>query len=104
MIRRPPRSTLFPYTTLFRSITRALRDAPLPVYGDGRNVRDWIYVEDHVEALWQALVRGEPGAVYNTGGDTGPPHIEVVRRLPASPGKPHPLLPYVAAPPRPRPR
>src|SRR2546428_8433679 len=63
MIRRPPRSTLFPYTTLFRSITRALRDAPLPVYGDGRNVRDWIYVEDHVEALWQALIRGEPGAV-----------------------------------------
>ena len=85
----------FPEKLIPLMITRALRDAPLPVYGDGRNVRDWIYVEDHVEALWQALVRGEPGAVYNIGGDTELPNIEVVRRLLALLGKPDSLIQYV---------
>src|SRR2546426_5019064 len=64
MIRRPPRSTLFPYTTLFRSgpyqfpekliplmILNGLTRKPLPVYGDGGNVRDWLYVQDHCAAI-----------------------------------------------------
>src|SRR5207249_11992131 len=46
-------------------VTRALADQPLPVYDDGRNVRDWLYVEDHATALWAVLTRGRVVEVYN---------------------------------------
>lgn len=48
-------------------ITNAMRGEPWPLYGDGENVRDWIYVEDHVEAVWTVLTQGAPGRVYNIG-------------------------------------
>jgi len=77
-------------------ITRALRDEPLPVYGDGMNVRDWLYVDDHAEALWRVLVAGAVGAVYNIGGESEIPNLELVRRLLALLGKPDSLIRFVA--------
>jgi dTDP-glucose 4,6-dehydratase len=76
-------------------ITRALQDQPLPVYGDGLNVRDWLYVEDHAEALWAVLQRGRVGATYNIGGSSELPNLEVVRRLLAALGKPESLISFV---------
>src|SRR5207244_10558675 len=91
----------FPEKLIPLMITRALRDESLPVYGDGMNVRDWIYVEDHAEALWRVLVAGEIGAVYNIGGESEIPNIDLVRRLLALLGKPESLLPFVADAPGP---
>lgn len=62
-------------------INKALEGQGLPVYGKGENVRDWLYVEDHVDALWQICSRGKPGEVYNVGGDSEMTNIAVVRRL-----------------------
>src|SRR5213594_2596753 len=76
-------------------ITRALRDEPLPVYGDGMNVRDWLYVDDHAEALWQVLVRGEEGGIYNIGGESEIPNVALVRRLLALLDKPESLIRFV---------
>ncbi len=59
----------FPEKLIPLMITRALRDEPLPVYGDGRQVRDWIHVEDHATALWAVLTRGRVGEVYNIGAE-----------------------------------
>ncbi len=50
-------------------VLNAIRDRPLPVYGDGLNVRDWIHVEDHCAAIVVALLNGRPGEVYNVGAD-----------------------------------
>jgi dTDP-glucose 4,6-dehydratase len=73
---------------------------PLPVYGDGGQVRDWLYVEDHCEALWTVLQRGLLGETYHIGGNTQPTNLEVVRQictvldrlLPTSPYRPHDAL------------
>lgn len=54
---------------------------PLPVYGDGLNVRDWLYVRDHAEALWQVLNRGRPGETYNIGGHNEWPNIRIVELI-----------------------
>jgi dTDP-glucose 4,6-dehydratase len=58
----------FPEKLIPLMITKALRDEPLPVYGDGMNVRDWIHVDDHCAAIVAALFEGKPGTVYNFGG------------------------------------
>jgi dTDP-glucose 4,6-dehydratase len=58
----------FPEKLIPLWITNALEGKPWPIYGDGQNVRDWLYVEDHVEALWLALTRGQAGEIYNIGG------------------------------------
>ena len=71
----------FPEKLIPLMITRALRGEPLPVYGDGLNVRDWLHVEDHAEALWTIVGKGERGKVYNIGGESELPNIEIVRRL-----------------------
>jgi dTDP-glucose 4,6-dehydratase len=76
-------------------IHNALHDEPLPVYGDGRNVRDWIYVADHCEALWCVLGAGRPGEVYNIGCDNEMQNIEIVRMLLDLLGKPHSLIRFV---------
>src|SRR5215218_6727312 len=70
-------------------IANALRDLPLPVYGDGLNVRDWIHVEDHCAAIVAALLQGQPGEVYNVGSDG-----EMKSILDAL-GKPHSLIKFV---------
>ena len=54
---------------------------PVPVYGDGMNVRDWLYVRDHAEALWQVLTRGRAGETYNIGGHNEWPNLRIVERI-----------------------
>jgi dTDP-glucose 4,6-dehydratase len=62
-------------------ILKALAGEPLPVYGDGLNVRDWLHVEDHCRAVDLVIRRGEAGRTYNVGGDSEVPNIEVVRAV-----------------------
>lgn len=64
-----------------RMITCALSDKPLPVYGDGMNVRDWIHVEDHCEGIWRAIEKGLPGQTYNIGGGQEISNIRLVQKL-----------------------
>lgn len=81
---------LIPLITL-----NALRDKPLPVYGDGLNVRDWIHVEDHCAAIVAALLQGKPGEVYNIGADAEMRNIDLVKLILDKLGKPHSLITYV---------
>lgn len=60
----------FPEKLIPLVILNALHEKPLPIYGKGDNVRDWLYVEDHAEALWLAVTKGQPGEKYNVGGST----------------------------------
>jgi dTDP-glucose 4,6-dehydratase len=71
----------FPEKLIPLMILTALREQPLPVYGDGSNVRDWIFVDDHVDALLTALERGTPGATYLFGGGAERANLEVVRSI-----------------------
>jgi len=71
----------FPEKLIPHMILNALRGAPLPVYGDGRQLRDWLYVDDHARALWTVLQKGEPGETYNIGGDSRQRNIDVVRQI-----------------------
>jgi dTDP-glucose 4,6-dehydratase len=71
----------FPEKLIPLMILTALREGQLPVYGDGSNVRDWIYVEDHVEGIVAALDRGVPGHTYLFGGDSERRNIDVVRAI-----------------------
>ena len=87
----------FPEKLIPLTIIRALRGQRLPVYGRGENVRDWLHVEDHAEALTLVLREGRPGETYNVGGDSERRNIDVVRAicalldemLPESPNRPH---------------
>jgi len=76
-------------------ITRALADEPLPVYGDGQNVRDWLHVTDHAAALWEVLRRGRCGEVYNIGGRAERRNLDVVRLVLKALGKPEGLIRFV---------
>ncbi len=76
-------------------IQRALQDTPLPVYGDGLNVRDWIHVLDHCRAIDFILQRGAVGEVYNVGADEEIPNINLVKRILDVLGKPYELITYV---------
>ena len=71
----------FPEKLIPLMIANALEDKPLPVYGDGKHVRDWIYVADHCQAIDLILRAGAAGSVYNIGGDHDVPNIEVVRLI-----------------------
>jgi dTDP-glucose 4,6-dehydratase len=71
----------FPEKLIPLVVMNALEDKPLPVYGDGMNVRDWLFVEDHCRAIDLVVRRGEPGACYNIGGRCEQPNLEVVRRI-----------------------
>ncbi len=71
----------FPEKLIPLIIIRALAGEPLPVYGDGSNVRDWLYVEDHVKALRAVFERGVPGETYNVGGNAERRNIEVVQAI-----------------------
>jgi dTDP-glucose 4,6-dehydratase len=76
-------------------IANALRDRPLPVYGDGMNVRDWIHVEDHCRGLLAALEFGEAGQVYNFGGSSERHNIDIVKQVLAILRKPETLIDFV---------
>ena len=71
----------FPEKLIPVVIQSCLARRPIPVYGDGMNVRDWLYVHDHAEALWQVLTRGRLGETYNIGGDNECPNIRIVQQI-----------------------
>ena len=77
-------------------ITRALANESLPVYGDGKNVRDWLYVEDHCRAIDLILHKGRIGEVYNVGGHNEMSNIDIVKLILEKLGKPESLIRYVA--------
>jgi dTDP-glucose 4,6-dehydratase len=62
-------------------ILNALKGKPLPMYGDGRQIRDWLYVDDHARALYRVLTNGKPGETYNIGGLNEMMNIDVVREI-----------------------
>ncbi len=76
-------------------VTNALDGEPLPVYGDGRQVRDWIHVDDHCEGIWTALERGAAGEVYNVGGGNEVPNLEITRRILEHTGRDQGLVRHV---------
>jgi dTDP-glucose 4,6-dehydratase len=71
----------FPEKLIPLIILNALTGKPLPIYGDGMQIRDWLYVEDHCEAIWAILERGEVGESYNIGGGNQPANIEIVNAI-----------------------
>ena len=85
----------FPEKLIPLMVVNALHDEPLPVYGDGGNVRDWLHVEDHCRALLTVLERGRAGEVYNIGGGAEQRNIELVKMLLASLRKPESLIRFV---------
>ena len=85
----------FPEKLIPLMIANALADKLLPVYGEGLNVRDWLYVEDHCVAIDIILEKGEPGQVYNIGGHNEMHNIDIVRLICKSLGKPESLITYV---------
>ena len=76
-------------------IANALNDKPLPVYGDGLNVRDWLYVEDHCAALDIILHKGRSGEVYNIGGNNEKKNIDIVKLILQELGKSESLINFV---------
>ena len=85
----------FPEKLIPLMINNALSDKPLPVYGDGRNVRDWIYVYDHCTAIWEVLTHAPEGEVYNIGGCNEKANIEVVKLILRHLGKPETQIQFV---------
>ena len=71
----------FPEKLIPLIILNALQGKALPVYGDGKNVRDWLYVTDHCQAIWKIMRGGQRGATYNIGGNTEKPNIDVVETI-----------------------
>jgi len=86
----------FPEKLIPLMIANAIEGRPLPVYGDGLNVRDWLFVADHCAALDLVLRRGRPGEVYNVGGDNELPNLELVRTLLRLLDRPESLIAFVA--------
>ncbi len=95
----------FPEKLIPLMILNAYHGEPLPIYGDGGQIRDWLYVEDHCEAIWRILSKGHPGQTYNIGGGAQPTNLLVIEQLcsqmdelyPDSPHAPHrSLMRFVA--------
>ncbi len=82
----------FPEKLIPLMISNALEDQPLPIYGDGMQVRDWLYVDDHCRAILAVLEKGRAGEVYNVGGSRALANVEVVKRILAITGKPESLM------------
>ncbi len=86
----------FPEKLIPLMIANALNDKPLPVYGEGLNVRDWLYVEDHCKAIDLIIHSGKVGEVYNIGGHNEMKNIDIVKLICKALGKPETLITYVA--------
>ena len=86
----------FPEKLIPLMISNALEDKALPVYGDGQQIRDWLYVEDHCQGIRSVLEKGSEGEVYNIGGNRSLANIDVVKRILAATGKDESLIRYVA--------
>jgi dTDP-glucose 4,6-dehydratase len=85
----------FPEKLIPLFVTNALENKPLPVYGDGLNVRDWIHVEDHCRALEMVLEKGTPGELYNIGGEGERTNLEITRAILQILGKSDSMIQYV---------
>ena len=84
----------FPEKLIPLVILNALEGKPLPVYGDGQNVRDWLFVEDHCRALWRVLTAGRPGETYNIGGNCEQKNLDVVKTICRTVDELRPGLPH----------
>jgi len=82
----------FPEKLIPLMIANALEDKPLLIYGDGQQVRDWLYVDDHCRAILSLLEKGRPGEIYNIGGNRALPNLEVVKQILTATGKPESLM------------
>ena len=82
----------FPEKLIPLMITNALGDEPLPINGDGQQIRDWLYVDDHCRAIESLLEKGRPGEIYNIGGNRALANLDVVRMILAATGKTESLL------------
>ncbi len=90
----------FPEKLIPLMILNALNGKPLPIYGDGGQIRDWLFVEDHCRAIWTVITDGQAGEVFNVGGENQPTNLEIVdlicgtldQLLPDSPNVPHSRL------------
>lgn len=85
----------FPEKLIPLMINNALEDKNLPVYGDGMNIRDWLYVDDHCSAIWTVYKKGKSGEVYNIGGNNEKANIEIVKEILKQVNKPDTLIKYV---------
>ena len=85
----------FPEKLIPLFVTNALLDEPLPVYGDGLNIRDWLYVEDHCSAIDIVLKKGKEGEIYNIGGNTEKKNIEITDKILSILNKPQTLKKFV---------
>ncbi len=82
----------FPEKLIPLMISNAIEDKALPIYGDGMQVRDWLYVDDHCRAIIAVIERGRAGEIYNIGGSRALPNLEVVERILDTVGKPRSLM------------
>jgi len=71
----------FPEKLIPLMILNAIEGKPLPIYGDGQQIRDWLYVEDHCRAIWTVIEGGKPGDTYNVGGENQPTNLEIVQEI-----------------------
>lgn len=78
-----------------KTVIRALRDLPIPIYGLGHNIRDWIYVQDHCEAIATVLEKGDSGEVYNVSAGNEVPNIDIARKIIGLLNKPESLITFV---------
>jgi len=85
----------FPEKLIPLMIHNAIADKPLPIYGDGMQVRDWLYVEDHCSAICQVIARGLTGQIYNIGGNNEKANIEIVKLVLKELGKPESLITHI---------
>jgi dTDP-glucose 4,6-dehydratase len=85
----------FPEKLIPLIVTNALEDRRLPVCGDGQQVRDWLYVDDHCRGIMAVLEKGRPGEIYNIGGSRSLPNLDVIHKVLELTGKPDSLIEYV---------
>lgn len=85
----------FPEKLIPLAVTNALENKPVPVYGDGLNIRDWIFVADHCRALDAVIQKGQPGEIYNIGGGNEKTNLELIRKLLKLLDKPQSLIQFV---------
>jgi len=85
----------FPEKLIPKTIIRALKNLKIPLYGTGKNIRDWIYVLDHCEAVYQVLTKGQAGRIYNIAADNETSNIEIVKKILKQLGKHQDLIAFV---------
>ncbi len=76
-------------------ISKIQKNEKVPLYGDGSNIRDWLYVEDHCDAVWEVFTRGKTGSIYNIGGNNEYTNLEITKILLAAMGKTEDLISFV---------